>query len=525
MTGFSLNRRALIGAAGSTFLASLAARARVPGGSRPNLILFFPDEMRADSLACYGNPVTRTPAFDLLAKQGTRFANCHVQTPICAASRCSMLTGLPTSATGHRGFSYLLQPDEPNLFRTLREGGYDTYFFGKNDVLAPETFARSLTDWADPPAPGAAPGDHAPGARRGKVDGPTTMLLPATGDRRATSDYGILKRAIQVIERREQDRPFCLFLPVFQPHPPYHAPDGFQDMYKPGDLPPLIPPGSKGRPAYHQAIREKYRLTEVEDAVLRQVRATYYGQVSYTDWLLGELMEALERTGRDKDTALLVSSDHGDYAGDYGLVEKWHGGLETCLTHVPMIGRVPGGVAGNVAKGMTELYDVLPTFLDLAGLSATHTNFARSMMPQLQGGQGDPERAAFTEAGMNIYEPQAFDTPSGGLYARKSELAAEQPALVGRAASVRTQRYTFVQRPQGLSELYDRQADPSELNNLIGQRSHAKVQDLLERRLLDWYINTTGVPADTRNSRDVPNFTAPLAPKADGAAATAILDR
>jgi choline-sulfatase len=126
---------------------------------------------------------------------------------------------------------------------------------------------------------------------------------------------------------------------------------------------------------------------------------------------------------------------------------------------------------------------------------------------------------------MNIYEPQAFDSPSGGLYARKSELAAEQPALVGRAASVRTQRYTFVQRPQGLSELYDRQADPSELNNLIGQRSHARVQDMLERRLLDWYINTTGVPADTRNSRDVPSFTAPLAPKADGAAATAILDR
>jgi choline-sulfatase len=56
--------------------------------------------------------------------------------------------------------------------------------------------------------------------------------------------------------------------------------------------------------------------------VFRQVRATYYGQVSYTDWLLGELLDALDRTGRDKDTAVFVGSDHGDYAGDYGLVEN-----------------------------------------------------------------------------------------------------------------------------------------------------------------------------------------------------------
>lgn len=91
---------------------------------------------------------------------------------------------------------------------------------------------------------------------------------------------------------------------------------------------------------------------------------------------------------------------------------------------------------------MVELYDVMPTFLDLAGTHAAHTNFARSLMPQLRGGAGDPERAAFTEAGINIYEPQPFDTASGGLYRRKSELAAAQPALVSRGASVRTRRYT-----------------------------------------------------------------------------------
>ncbi|MDR6710322.1 MULTISPECIES: sulfatase-like hydrolase/transferase [unclassified Novosphingobium] len=520
-----LTRRNIMGGIGAGMLSGVlshadlaqAAPLAVPvpssAGSRPNLILFFPDELRADALACYGNPVTRTPNFDRLAKSGTMFRNAHVQYPVCAASRCSMLTGLPTSATGHRGFSYLIQPNEPNLFAMLRQSGYDTFFFGKNDVLAPETFATSLTAWADPPAPGAASGDHAPGARAGVNNGPVTMLLPPMGDRRETSDYGIIQRAIHVIERKESDRPFCLFLPIFQPHPPYRAPADFAAMYKPEDLPALIPPGLSGKPAYHEAIRRAYGLDKAGPEVFARVRAAYYGQVSYADWLLGELLDALERTGRDKDTAVFVGSDHGDYAGDYGLVEKWHGGLESCLTHVPLIGRVPGVAGGHVAQDMVELYDIMPSFLSLAGARSGGTQFGRSLLPQIHGGAGDPNRAAFTEAGINSYEPQAFDTPSGGLYRMKSQLAAQEPVLVSRAASVRTQRHTYIHRPQGQSEFYDRIADPGETRNLIGTKAVAKDQAALQQRLLNWYVNTSGVPQDTRNSRDVPNFIPPQAPK------------
>ena len=72
--------------------AAESAKENGRSGSRPNLVLFMPDEMRADSLACYGNPVTKTPNFDRLARMGTRFTNCHVQYPVCGASRCSLLT-------------------------------------------------------------------------------------------------------------------------------------------------------------------------------------------------------------------------------------------------------------------------------------------------------------------------------------------------------------------------------------------------------------------------------------------------
>lgn len=476
--------------------------------SRPNLVLFMPDEMRADALACYGNPVTRTPNFDLLARQGARFENCNVQYPVCGASRCSLLTGWPASVRGHRSLYYFLRRDEPNMFRYLRQAGYDVYFYGHNDALAQQTFYEG--DFAEWWFPGIAAraGESSQGARHPfhEPSQPSTFLLPGGFDRRSSVDYALVQRGIGVIERNEADRPFCVFLPMLMPHPPYRAPAGFDTMYKPQDLPALIPPNLPFKPSYHRAIREKYQLTRATDADLRAVRATYYGMVSFSDWLLGEVLEALDRTGRAKDTAVFVLSDHGDYAGDYGLVEKWPSGLESCLTHVPLIGRVPGATPAVVRPEMVELYDLMATCLELAGTHTTHTNFARSLVPQLHGERGDSDRAAFTEGGYNIYEPQAFEPLSEGIYGPKTHLQNEQPETVSRCAAIRTTRYTFVSRPQGQSELYDRQEDPGETRNLIASRSHEQVRHELEQRLLHWYLNTSGVPPVDRDPRDVPPF-------------------
>lgn len=296
-------------------------------------------------------------------------------------------------------------------------------------------------------------------------------------------------------------------------------------MYAPGDLAALAPPGLSKKPDFHAAIREKFGLTHVDDATLRKVRATYYGQVSYSDWLLGELMEAIERTGHANDTALIASSDHGDYAGDYGLIEKWPSGLESNLTHVPLIARVPGGKAGGVAPDMVELFDIMPTFLELGGTRATHTNFARSLMPQIRGGAGDPNRAAFSEGGYNVYEPQAFEPRETGLYGAKTNLQNDRPETIERAASIKTQQYTYISRPGGQSELYDRAKDPLETDNLIDNTDHARVRADLQGRLLNWYIDTSGVPAQGRDARDMPEFI-PDEPFADKEAkAMELLDR
>ena len=130
MTADAPSRRQVLGAGAALSAMSLGmpAAAQAPAGRRqPNLILFFPDTLRADALSSYGNTVCRTPNLDRLAREGARFENCHVQFPVCGGSRCSLLTGWPTSVRGHRSLTYFLRPDEPNMFRYLRQAGYDVF--------------------------------------------------------------------------------------------------------------------------------------------------------------------------------------------------------------------------------------------------------------------------------------------------------------------------------------------------------------------------------------------------------------
>lgn len=496
---------ATIGTRAQSIGAAQPAKSEEMIGKRHNLIIFVPDEMRADSLACFGNPITKTPNYDRLASEGARFDNCHVQYPVCGASRCAMLTGWPTSVRGHRSLYYFLRPDEPNLFRYLRRAGYDVFWFGKNDALAAQSFHDSVTEWANQSGSGAGPG-----APQSATPNVFSMLYTAGGDRRSNPDYKHLQMAVNVLKRKQADKPFCIFLPLFEPHPPYTVPEDFYNMYSPDTLPPLVPPGLKKKPDFHAGIRSQYGLDKLSSATFRKIRSVYYGQVSFSDWILGELLEALESTGHRNDTALLVTSDHGDYAGDYGLVEKWPSGLEDCLTRVPLIARVPGGRAGSVDKNMVEMYDIMQTCLDIAGVDRqqTHTHFSRSLLPQIAGGAGDSARAAFAEGGYNIYEPQCFEPPGagGGPYGGKIALESQHPLTVSRAAMVRTQTHKLIRRPQGQSELYNIAEDPGETINLYGEAGSSDLQSRLHTKLLDHFLNTSGVAPMDKDQRDSPPF-------------------
>lgn len=158
---------------------------------------------------------------------------------------------------------------------------------------------------------------------------------------------------------------------------------------------------------------------------------------------------------------------------------------------------------------MVELFDVMATSLELAGTRASHTHFARSLMPQIRGERGDPSRAVFAEGGYNTYEPQCFEDNAhdpSALYTPKEHLEVSHPETITRAAMVRTADYKLISRPQGQSELYFLKDDPGETHNRFGETSASAVQTEMQQRLLHWYVNTTGIAPFDKDQRGFPPF-------------------
>jgi arylsulfatase A-like enzyme len=483
-----------------------------------NFVFFIPDELRAESVGCYGHPSVSTPNMDRLAAEGTRFDQCHVQHTVCSPSRCSFMTGWYPHVRGHRTLWHLLRHDEPNLLKYLKAAGYHVYWGGKNDLLAPESFAASVDDYrlGDRATRAAArPAGHrlAPPYER---DDPRyySFLYPPLAERiEQLPDFRQVDGAIELLRSRPQE-PFVIYLPLTFPHCPYWAPPGWHDRIDPADIPPLRPADLPDKPDFYTLIRQTRHLDRLDEAALRLINATYLGMAGVSDYLLGELLDALDMTGHAEDTAVFCFSDHGDWAGDYGLVEKWPSGLDDTLTRVPFIARVPGGTRGHVVKEPVELFDFLPTVLELAEVPARHTHFARSLAPQLAGATGDPTRAVFAEGGYDPHEPYCFEGHPGGdqalrdpshIYYPKTRLQQDVPDSVCRATMIRTATHKLVQRPRGVSELYDLRADPQELHNLHGQSAHAGVRHELECRLLDWYVRTSDVTPFDENPRGLPS--------------------
>lgn len=323
-------------------LSLLLAQAAV---AQQNFVFFQPDEMRAESLGCYGHPVSKTPSFDSFAEEATRFEQAHVSYTVCSQSRVSFMTGWPTHVLGHRTLWALLHEWEPNLLKYLKTAGYNVQWWGKNDLLASDAWNVSVTS-------AMSYGGLQNGIRVG--DNQTdprfyTFLNEATsGDVTGTQDYKNVEAAIQFLNSKPTE-PFAIFLPLMKPHPPYSVPEPFYSTIDPDSIPALRPSGIAGKPDYHQLIREFRNLTRLDDlpeksdgffrklhavsdsaiyrAIMPQVLTlvrlawqVYLGSIAYSDFLFGLLLAAIDAAGFKNTTTVAVWSDHGDYAGDYGAL-------------------------------------------------------------------------------------------------------------------------------------------------------------------------------------------------------------
>jgi len=232
-------------------------------------------------------------------------------------------------------------------------------------------------------------------------------------------------------------------------------------------------------------------------------------------------MDALSNSSFLNTTTVFVFADHGDYGGDYGLVEKWPSGLEDVLTRIPMLVRTPGGTAGHVVQEQIQHFDIVPTILNLSNINATHVHFAISMIPQLFGAKGNPNRSVYAEGGYATNEPRDFegrcDDPAIGntdcdpntIYYPKGLQQQEVPLSVCRSTMIRTSQYKLIFRTDPTdtdhhSELYDLVNDSKELKNVYNDPSYANIRNDLMTKLFIWQAQTGDVTPYKEDSRGFP---------------------
>lgn len=453
----------------------------------------MPDQLRADTVGCFGNTAIQTPNIDALAARGTRFENAFVNHPVCGPSRVNLMTGWYPHTRGHQTLTHLVQPHEPNLLQYLKDGGYHVAWAGaRGDVFAPGVTERSthFCGWTTPPARkqmSMGPQYPESSARydafyHGKRSGAATWL---------DFDEAATRTALDWLEAAPRG-PWCLWVPLIFPHLPFEVEDPWYSLYSSSDLPPRLAHDGHGKPMFHQGIRDKLGTDRLSEVDWLEIRRVYYGMISRVDWQLGRIMQQLEQMAAIDDTLVLFFTDHGEYLGDFGLIEKWPSGLDRCLVQNPLIAAGPGIRSGVVARTFAEMVDIMPTLLEYAGVEPTHTHFGRSLAPAL----ADPEQivrpCAFSEGGFRLGDTDLLER-AGGEYAKKAALQHENPRLVGKAISMRDTDFTYVCRLYENDELYDRRTDPDETNNLIARDDLQPLAQTMRAAILDWMFETSDV--------------------------------
>lgn len=469
---------------------------------RPNLLLFMTDQQRVDSIGAYGSAAARTPNLDAFAARGVRFTNAFSQHSACSQSRVSMMTGWYPHVAGHRTLDSLLQPWEPNVLRTLRAAGYFVAQAGvRGDSFASGVTAESV-DWfgfTTPPSLAALGAAHADVYPEGHRLHHAFLIGRLVGPDHFGPDDAAIRTAIELLEHGLPE-PFVLVIDLFAPHPPFAVEDPWYSLVDRADVAPPVPP-MPGKPGFMHELHARAGLERLEPADWAEIAATYLGMVAKVDDQFGQVQAALARAGVADRTVTFFHTDHGEYLGDFGLVEKWPSGLDSCLLQNPLMVAGPGVAEGALCDSFVEMLDLPATICDLAETEVGHVQFGRSLVPVFTEPSLTHRERAFSEGGFRIDEAAQNEQADFHPYRLKSSLQQERPELVGRAVCVRTPEWTHVHRLYESDELYDRRADPRETTNLVDQPQHAEVCRDLRAELLDWLVATSDVIRSERDPR------------------------
>jgi arylsulfatase A-like enzyme len=484
---------------------------------RPHILIFNPDQWRGDVMGHLGDPAAVTPNLDRIVEtDAVSFRVAACQNTVCTPSRCSFMTGWYPHVRGHRTMHHMLRDHggDPNLLRVLRDNGYFVWWGGKNDLVPGQFGYEKDCDVKYMPERAPKPiwmidrqdeWRQAPGSDSyysfyvGELD---------TGGEEIyyDGDWANVLGAVEFIKNAPTDRPLCIYLPLTYPHPPYAVEDPWYSMIDRGKVPPRAstPADWGGKASLLQAIYEAQGLAEWTEERWTELRAVYYGMCARLDHQFGLLMEALNEAGIYDDTAVFVFADHGDYTGDYGIVEKTQNTFEDALVRVPFVIKPPKDVPvqPRVSEALVELIDFPATVYDLAGIEPGYWHFGRSLLPVVAGETDMHRDAIFSEGGrlqgeeqaMELDSVQAMEDPSVSLYwpRIKHQVTDDHPWHT-KATMCRTRDFKYIRRLYEQDELYDLRADPQETRNLIENPAYAEVALRLRERMLTWYMETCDV--------------------------------
>jgi arylsulfatase A-like enzyme len=405
--------------------------ADAPG--KPNVLFFFADDQRADTVAALGNPVIKTPNLDRLVRKGVAFDRAYMQGGLqgatCVPSRAMLLSGRPLFRVDVR-----LERDEtwPAAFG---RAGYATFLSGKwhngpGSIRASFQTARSVF------AGGMTDPMHA--MLSDMVGGKLTR--PALASKHACAVFA--DEAIRFL-KEHKGGPFFCYVPFDAPHDPHVVPKEFPVRYEPAKLP--LPPNFLPQHPWdngEMTVRDERLLPWPRDPKLvREMLAEYYRYVSYLDAQIGRVLDALDASPYANNTLVVFAADSGVARSSHGLIGKQN--VYEHSVRVPLIICGPGVPPGKRTQAMCYLFDVLPTLGRLCGVPGPKTSEGIDLTASLKG----PARPA---------RPQL-------MFAYRD---------VQRA--IRDDRWKLIRYPQvDKTQLFDLQTDPHETTNLAGRPEHA----------------------------------------------------
>jgi arylsulfatase A-like enzyme len=422
-----------------------------PRGRKPSFIFLFTDDQRYDALGCAGNPIIRTPNMDWLAQNGVRFENAFVTTPICAASRASVFTGLYERKHGYTFTRPPIRKEYCDLSYPLllRRAGYRTGFVGKFGVDVPKGVED---EWFDYFRPSAYP-----------------YFKDIKGKKKHLTDIN-MDRALDFIRETGSEQSFCLSLSTWAPHAhdsekqQYYWPSACDDLY--GDV--GIPPPELGEPSFFRSLPEFVKKSmnrerwfwrfDTPEKYQKMVKG-YYRMISGVDMALGRLLNELKLLDRHKDTIIILMSDNGYFLGERGFAGKWT--MHDLSIRVPLIIYDPmmaSARRGIIDSSLVLNIDIGPTILDLAGLSIPQKIQGRSLVPFLNGSKVNSRKEILTE--------HLWDNPK-----------------IPQTEAIRTEQWKYIRYPQHpeFEELYDLQNDSIERNNLVFDKRYSEIRAKLSK--------------------------------------------